>query len=381
MKVAVLKETRSGERRVALVPSSVGALEKLGFEVVVESGAGAAAGFLDEMYLDAGATIAPDAADTMSGARFILKINPPTTGAEGTVNEVGALPKDSLLVSTLNSVMNPGVASALAGQGVGSFALELMPRITRAQSMDILSSQATVAGYKAVLIGSSAIGKFLPMLTTAAGTIRPAKTLVLGAGVAGLQAIATAKRLGSVIEAFDVRPAVKEQVESLGAKFIEAEEEVDAEDEGGYAKELSEDQHKKELELIAAHINEADLTITTAQIPGRKAPVLITEEMVKSMKPGSVIVDLAAETGGNCELTQAGEEVHKYGVTVMGPVNLAGTLPFHASEMWSKNAATFLKEFFNKEGEFGMDWENECIADTCVTFEGEIRHGPTKEKL
>jgi len=268
----------------------------------------------------------------------------------------------------------------LASAKVSAFALELIPRISRAQSMDVLSSQATVAGYKAVLTGADELAKFLPMFMTAAGTIRPGKVLILGAGVAGLQAIATARRLGAKVEAFDVRPAVKEQIESLGAKFLEAEEEVTGEGEGGYAKELSEEQHQRELELIAAHIADTDLVITTAQIPGRPAPLLITEEMVDSMHPGSVIVDLAASSGGNCAVTREGETVIRNGVKVMGPANLPAEIPTHASQMFSKNVETLLKELV-AEGELSLDFEDEIVAGTCVTHGGEVRHGPTREKL
>ena len=257
--------------------------------------------------------------------------------------------------------------------------MELIPRITRAQKMDVLSSQATVAGYKAVLMGAGAMTRFLPMLTTAAGTVRPAKAMILGAGVAGLQAIATARRLGAVVSAFDIRPAVREQVQSLGAAFLEATLDESAEDEGGYAKALSEEQHQRELELIADNIRDQDLVITTAQIPGRPAPVLITEEMVGTMRPGSAIVDLASETGGNCEVTVAGESVDHNGVTVMGPTNLPAELPFHASQMYARNLASFVDDLFDEEGR--IDFEEEITAATCVTHGGEITNERVSEKL
>jgi NAD(P) transhydrogenase subunit alpha len=375
MKVAVLRETHPNESRVGLVPDGVKFLKKKELDVVVEKDAGLAAGFLDSEYEAEGATIAPDAAATANGAEVVLKVQPPT------VEEVGVLAKGQILVSSLQPTANLEIVKALRDAGVTMMAMELMPRISRAQTMDILSSQATVSGYKAVLLGANAIGKFLPMLTTAAGTVRPAKTLTLGAGVAGLQALATFRRLGAVQEAFDVRPAVREQCESLGAKFLELDV-GDMEDEGGYAKALSEDQHDRELALIAGSIKEKDVVVTTAQIPGRRAPILITKEMVESMKPGSAIVDLAAETGGNCELTRAGETVVHNEVQILGPVNLPASMPYHASMMFSKNLVTFVMEMVNKEdGALNLDWENEVIDGVCVTFENEVKHGPTKEAL
>ena len=375
MKVAVLKETSANESRVGLVPDGVKFLKKKGLEAVVEKGAGLAAGFPDSAYEAEGASIAPDAASAASGADFIFKIQPPT------LEEVPTLSKGQILLCSLQPTLKLDLVKALRDAGITTMAMDLMPRITRAQSMDILSSQATVAGYKAVLLGANAIGKFLPMLTTAAGTVRPAKTLTLGAGVAGLQVLATFRRLGAVMEAFDVRPAVKEQCESLGAKFLELDV-GDMEDEGGYAKELSEDQHKAEMEMITESLKDKDIVITTAQIPGRTAPTLITKAMVEGMQPGSAIVDLAAETGGNCELTKAGETVEHNGVKIIGPVNLAATMPFHASMMFSKNLVTFTMEMVNKEdGTLNLDFENETIDGSCVTFNNEVRHGPTKEAL
>lgn len=375
MKVAVLSETGAHETRVALTPDSVRELvNKRGLTVSVERGAGTASHFLDGAYREAGAEIAEHAAAALDGASIALKVQPPTE------EEVRALSDGTVLVSLLSPLTEPERIGQLAKAGVSAFALELIPRITRAQSMDVLSSQATVAGYKAVLIGADGLGKLLPMLMTAAGTIRPGKILVLGAGVAGLQAIATGRRLGARVEAFDVRPAVREQVESLGATFLETEHEVSGEGEGGYAKELSEEQHKRELELIAQHVTDSDIVITTAQIPGRPAPLLITEEMVDSMQHGSVIVDLASESGGNCAVTRMGETVEHSGVKVIGPINLPSSLPVHASQMFSKNVATLLKELV-EEGELALDFEDEVVSATCVTHGGELRHGPTKEKL
>lgn len=375
MKVAVLKETRPEEERVALVPAGVQTLIKQGLEVVVESGAGANAGVSDEDYKEAGASVVASAAEALQGAGMVLHINP-LTG-----DEIASLTEGMILVSYLNPLGDAEGVKALASKKITAISMEMVPRITRAQSMDALSSQATVAGYKAVLMAANRLPRFLPMFTTAAGTIRPAKAMVLGAGVAGLQAIATARRLGAVVEAFDVRPAVKEQVESLGAKFLETEDDVTAEGEGGYAKELSEEQHQKELDLLAAHIDTTDIVITTAAIPGRKAPLLITEEMVKSMKAGSVIVDLAAETGGNCAFTKFGETVSAHGVTIMGPANIAGTIPVHASQMYSKNIVTLLNEFIGEEGAIELDFENDVVGPSTVTHQGEIVNERVKDAV
>jgi NAD(P) transhydrogenase subunit alpha len=375
MKVAVAKETRPGESRVALVPQGVKSLVKSGLDVVVEAGAGHASFIPDEEYIAAGAKVAPGLAAAVQGAGIVLRVSPPSLFDP---DEVTPLAQGTILVSFLNPFANIDLVRRLASAGVTSLAMELVPRITRAQSMDALSSQATAAGYKAVLLAASHLPRFLPMFTTAAGTIRPAKALILGAGVAGLQAIATARRLGAVVEAFDVRPAVKEQVESLGAKFLEAEQ-ITAEGEGGYAKELSADQHKRELELIASAITSADVVIATAQIPGRRAPVLVTGEMVKTMRPGAVIVDLAAETGGNCELTRLGEAVHANGVTVLGPTNIASTIPMHASQMYSKNVVTLLGEFVAKDGQVALDLANDVVGPATLTHAGEITNERVRE--
>jgi NAD(P) transhydrogenase subunit alpha len=378
MKVAVPKETRSGEQRVALVVQGVQALTKVGLSVTIESGAGTASGISDEDYRTAGATVAASAAEALRDAGIVLRVNPP---ALSDPDEVAGLGEGAILVSFLSPLTNLDLVRRLADRKISSISMELVPRITRAQSMDALSSQATVAGYKAVLLAAEHLPKFLPMFTTAAGTIRPGKALILGAGVAGLQAIATARRLGAIVEAFDVRPAVKEQVQSLGAKFLEAEHEVTAEGEGGYAKELSEEQHKRELELIASAIATTDIVITTAQIPGRDAPLLITEDMVKSMRPGSVIVDLAAESGGNCALTKAGETVLAHGVQILGPTNLPATVPVHASQMYSKNITTLLAEFVDKEGAVALDFENDVVGPATVTHAGEVRNERVRQAL
>jgi len=368
MRVAVLKETRSAENRVALVPLGVKALVKRGLTVTVQTCAGETSGISDLMYREAGAEIAANAQETLKDAKVILVVNPPSS------NELTHLSEGSILVGFLDPLSDPDLVSRLIDLKVTGISMELVPRITRAQSMDALSSQATVAGYKAVLLAANHLPKFLPMFTTAAGTIRPAKALILGAGVAGLQAIATARRLGAVVEAFDVRPAVKEQVESLGASFLESEEEVTAEGEGGYAKELTEDQHSKELELIGDALTDTDIVITTAQIPGREAPVLITEDMVKTMKYGSVIVDLAAESGGNCELSEAGETVLAHGVQILGPSNLPTSIPVHSSQMYSKNIVTLISEFLGDDGELQLNFENDVVGPSTVTHRGEVRN-------
>ena len=368
MRVAVLKETRSAENRVALVPLDVKNLVKRGLTVTVQTGAGETSGVSDLMYRDAGAEIAASAQETLEDAKLILVVNPPSS------NELVHLSEGSILVGFLDPLSDPDLVSRLIELKVTGISMELVPRITRAQSMDALSSQATVAGYKAVLLAANHLPKFLPMFTTAAGTIRPAKALILGAGVAGLQAIATARRLGAIVEAFDVRPAVKEQVESLGASFLESEEEVTAEGEGGYAKELTEDQHGKELELIGSALIDTDIVITTAQIPGRKAPVLITEDMVKTMKYGSVIVDLAAESGGNCELSEAGETVLAHGVQILGPSNLPTSIPVHSSQMYSKNIVTLISEFISDDGQLQLDFENDVVGPSTVTHGGEVQN-------
>ena len=365
MKIAVMAETRPNERRVALVPGVMRFYGKRDFQLAIEAGAGTSASFPDAAFSEAGVAVV-NGGELFDGARIILKVQPPT------VEEVARLPKDAILVSHLNPLGPTDVIEALRDRGITSFAVELIPRITRAQKMDVLSSQATVAGYQAVLLGAGALTKFLPMLTTAAGTIRPGKALILGAGVAGLQAIATARRLGAVVSAFDVRPAVKEQVESLGASFLEMELDQGSEDEGGYAKALSEEQHERELDLIAGHIKDMDLVITTAQIPGRKAPVLITKAMVESMQPGSVIVDLAGDTGGNCELTEAGETVVRNGVTIMAPRNLPAQLPFHASQMYARNLYEFVNDLVGEDGE--VDYEDEVVSASLVTHQGEIKN-------
>ncbi|MDE2655695.1 MAG: Re/Si-specific NAD(P)(+) transhydrogenase subunit alpha [Gemmatimonadetes bacterium] len=373
MTIAIMAESRPGERRVALVPEAARFYTRAGHGLRIEAGAGVGASFPDREYEEAGVAVIPGRDALLADAEAVLKVQPPT------LEEVASLAPGSVLVCHLDPLGPTEVIEALAERGVTAFAVELIPRITRAQKMDVLSSQATVAGYKAVLFGAGAMTRFLPMLTTAAGTVRPAKAMILGAGVAGLQAIATARRLGAVVSAFDIRPAVKEQVQSLGATFLEASLDESAEDEGGYATELSEEQHRRELELIATHIRDQDLVVTTAQIPGRPAPVLITAEMVATMRPGSVIVDLASETGGNCELTVAGRSADHNGVTVMGPANLPAELPYHASQMYARNLASFVEDLFDDEG--AIDFEDEITSATCVTHGGEITNERVRASL
>jgi len=366
MKIGVPKETAANERRVALVPDTVGRLVKTGLEVAVEQGAGAAAAFPDDAYRAAGAGLVATPADVFGRNDVILKVQPPSTA------EVGLCREGAVLVALFQPAAERDVVAALAARKVTAFSLALLPRITRAQPMDVLSSQATVAGYKAVLLAASTAGRLFPMLVTAAGTLPPARVLVLGAGVAGLQAIATARRLGAVVSAFDVRPAVKEQVESLGARFLQLEIGEQAETAGGYAKQLSEETHRRELEFIAQHVRDADIVITTAAIPGKRAPILITAAAVRGMKPGAVIVDLAAETGGNCEVTEPGGEVRRDGVVVLGPLNLPSTVPLHASQMYARNVASFLAQVV-REGRLTLDFSDDIIRETCVTHAGEVR--------
>ncbi|HEX9729390.1 MAG TPA: Re/Si-specific NAD(P)(+) transhydrogenase subunit alpha [Gemmatimonadales bacterium] len=372
MIVAVPKETAVGETRVALTPDAAKRLVNKGHVIRVEAGAGRAASFTDDTYREAGCEVVADRGQIWAGD-VVLTFMPP--------EDTSVLPAGSVVIGLFWPLTNHAMVSALAARNVTSFSLDLLPRITRAQSMDVLSSMSTVAGYKAVLLAANSLGKFFPMLVTAAGTIAPAKALILGAGVAGLQAIATARRLGAVVEAFDVRPAVKEQVESLGAKFLEAATgDLSAEGEGGYAKEMSADQHQRELELIHAHIKQADLVITTALIPGKPAPLLITDEMVRDMKPGSVIVDLAAEAGGNCAGTVKGQDVVKDDVVIIGRLNLPATMPVHASQMYARNLSTFL-ELMAGEGGVTLDFEDEIIQGSCITHEGKIVNDRVRQAI
>jgi proton-translocating NAD(P)+ transhydrogenase subunit alpha len=381
MRIAVPKEILPGERRVALTPDAAGRLVKAGHEVLVEAGAGTTAYFPDAAYTAAGAQVVADTAALFGAGDIVLKVQKPMLNDALGRHEVDLLKPGAVLISFLQSLNSPDLVRRLAERNITSFGMEAIPRISRAQTMDALSSQATVAGYKAVLIAADTLGKFFPLLMTAAGTVAPAKVFVLGAGVAGLQAIATARRLGAVVEAFDVRPVVKEQVESLGAKFVMLEQgAIEAAGSGGYAKELSEEQHRLEVELLARHAKDSDVIITTAAIPGRRAPVLITGDMVTSMRPGSVIVDIAAETGGNCELTQAGETVVQNGVIIMGPLNMPSMIPVHASQMYSKNVTNLLQLLMPKT-ELQLNFDDEIVSGTCITHGGQVVHAATRKAL
>ena len=371
MKIGVPKEIADNENRVALIPDSVGRLVKSGLEVLVETGAGLRASFTDEAYSAVGAKIAPDAATAYGESDLVLKVQKPMLNDALGKHEVALMRPGTTLVAFLQPLTSPELVRMLAEARITSFAMESIPRITRAQSMDALSSMSTVAGYKAVLLAAVASGKFFPMFMTAAGTVPPAKVFVLGAGVAGLQAIATARRLGAVVEAFDVRPAVKEQVQSLGAKFVEMEIAEQTETVGGYATQLSEETHRREVELLHKHAKMSDVIITTALIPGRPAPELITEEMVKDMQPGSVIVDLAAENGGNCTLTEPGADITRYNVRILGPLNIPSTMPIHASQMYSKNVYN-LVSLMVQGGQLNLNFDDEIISGTCITHQGNI---------
>jgi NAD(P) transhydrogenase subunit alpha len=362
MQIGVPKESVDGERRVALVPEVAGKLVGKGQEVLVERGAGAGALIPDELYEQAGAKLADD----VWGADVVVKVAPPTA------EEAGRLNSDRVLISFLAPLTNGDGIKAIAQTGATSFALESVPRISRAQSMDALSSQANIGGYKAVLIAATEIGRYFPMLMTAAGTIRPATVLVLGAGVAGLQAIATARRLGAVVQGFDVRAAVKEQVESLGATFLEFDLGGDLEGEGGYARELTEEEQARQQELMAEAIGKCDVVITTAAVPGRRAPILVTERAVQLMKPGSVIVDLAAETGGNCELSEPGQTVLRHDVKIAAPLNVPSTMAEHASQLYARNIESLLGLMISEEGQLSLDFEDEIIKGACITRGGEI---------
>ncbi len=375
MKIAIPKERRAHEARVAASPETVKKMIALGCEVVVEKGAGAGAAMVDEAYREAGAEIAASAKAALEGADIVLKVQGPKVG--GKDGELGLFAKGTVLVAHLDALRAKDEIAALAKAGVTAFAMDLMPRVTRAQSMDVLSSQANLAGYKAVLDGAAEFGKAFPMMMTAAGRINPANVMVMGAGVAGLQAIATARRLGAVVHATDVRPAAKEQVESLGAKFVAVEDDEfrQAETAGGYAKEMSDAYKEKQAALIAETIPKMDLVITTAAIPGRPAPKLISADMVKSMKPGSVIVDLAVETGGNCELSEPGKVVAKHGVAIVGHYNVPSRLAADTSQLYARNVLNFLGLLIDKETkELAIDTDDEIIKGTLVTRDGAVVH-------
>jgi NAD(P) transhydrogenase subunit alpha len=372
MRIAVPRETAAGEKRVAIVPDSLKRLAGKKIEVSVEAGAGTGSLAADEEYKAGGATVVDGPAALYGDAQVVVKIRVPTT------EEIAKLKEGSMLISLLYPLVNHDLVRALRDRKITALSADMIPRTTLAQMMDVLSSQATAAGYYAVLAAAGALPRFFPMLMTAAGTIAPARVLILGAGVAGLTAIGTARRLGAVVEAFDVRKVVKEQVESLGAKFVEVESQEDAQGAGGYAKETSEDYKRKQSEAIARQIAKADVAISTALIPGRRAPILITEEMVKSMKPGSVIVDVAAEQQGNCVLTEPGKTVVKHGVTIVGESNLPSCLAMHASQMYSRNMEKLLY-YIAKDGELKLDLKDEIQAGAIITHAGEVVHPKVKE--
>jgi NAD(P) transhydrogenase subunit alpha len=373
MKIAVPKERMPGETRVATSPDVVKKFVGLGLEVVVEQGAGEGAAMTEAEFTDAGAAIAGDEAAALRDADVVLKVQRPVI--DGALNEVALLKPGAILVGHLAALTHPDDVRAYAEAGLTTFALELMPRISRAQSMDVLSSQNNLAGYKAVIDGAAEFGSALPMMMTAAGTVPPAKVFIMGVGVAGLQAIATAKRLGAVVTATDVRPATREQVESLGGKFVMVDEAAmkDAETAGGYAKEMSEDFKRKQAEVVAEHVKKQDIVITTALIPGKPAPTLVTEEMVRSMRPGSVIIDLAAEAGGNCALTEPGQVVVKHGVKIVGHLNVPGRLPKDATALFARNVFNFLAPHVDKQSKaLSFKWDDETVQGTLVTRDGKV---------
>jgi NAD(P) transhydrogenase subunit alpha len=374
MVVGIPKESLVGERRVALVPADVQALEMAGVSVQVETGAGVTSHFTDVMYIEKGAKIVQDRKGLFRTSDVILQVMAAAANPVGGVSDLKLMSEGQFLIGFLDPYRRPEVFSVLMKHKITSFALELIPRITKAQSMDALSSMASISGYKAVLMAAEALSRMFPMLITPAGTVLPARVLVIGAGVAGLQAIATAHRMGAVVKAYDIRPAVKEQVLSLGAKFVELKLQADgAETEGGYAREMGDDFYKRQRELLAREIADSDVLITTAAVPGRKAPVLVTEEMVNGMRHGSVIVDLAVERGGNCELTKSGERLEYSGVTIIGPVNLPSTVPHHASQLYSHNICTFLMSLLEK-GNVEISPDNEIVRATMVTDRGKLVH-------
>ncbi|HWZ25681.1 MAG TPA: Re/Si-specific NAD(P)(+) transhydrogenase subunit alpha [Verrucomicrobiae bacterium] len=379
MIVGVPRESFPGERRVSLVPAVIPNLAKAGLEVVVETGAGVEAGYLDADFAAKGAKILPQRAEVFRAADILVQVLCYGSNDRTGESDVPLFKRDQALVGFLRPLGSAETIQTIAGKGVTSFSVELMPRTTRAQSMDALSSMATISGYKAVLIAADALPRIFPMLTTAAGTITPARVLILGCGVAGLQAIATARRLGAVVSAYDLRPAVKEQVHSLGARFVELPIEAkDAQDARGYATAQGEDFYRQQRELLGKVIAESDVVITAAVIPGKKSPVLVTKEMVAGMAPGSVLVDLAAERGGNCELTRAGEKIVEHGVTLIGWFNLASTVPYHASQMYARNLTAFLLHLV-KDGKLQLDTKDEIIRDTLLTYGGQVVNARLRE--
>ena len=381
MIIGIPSEIKAGEKRVAMSPTNVQSLTDKSVKVLIQGDAGSAAGYPDAEYIAAGATVTADRAEIFANADIILQVQSFGSNNENSDNDLALLRSGQLVIGMMDPLASPQAAQAVAKTGATAIALELVPRISRAQSMDVLSSMATLAGYKAVLMGASAAPRIFPMLMTAAGTLQPARVLIMGVGVAGLQACATAKRLGAVVEAYDVRPAAREQILSVGAKPVELDLDTgESEGAGGYAKEQGEDFLRRQRELMTEVVAQQDIIITTAAIPGAKSPILVTEDMVKAMKPGAVIVDLAAERGGNCDLTKQGETVVAHDVTILGPENVPSDLAFHASQMLGKNMQTLLELIVDEAGNLNLDFNDEIVAGTVVAHEGEIPH-PHMRKL
>lgn len=390
MIIAVPKEVFSGENRVAATPEVVQKLLKLGYEIHIQKNAGINAGFLDDKYIEAGAKVVENPAELYSSADVVLKVQRPADSSQlsteaakalnGNKNEIDLFKPGSLLITFLYPLNFPDIAKLCAQKEINVIAMDMIPRTTLAQKMDALSSQANIAGYKSVIMCANELGKIFPLLMTAAGTISPAKVVIMGAGVAGLQALGTARRLGAVVEVSDVRPAVKEEVQSLGGKFIEVQTDASMQDAGGYAKEASEEFLRKQKELIFKHITQADIVITTALVPGKKAPVLVTEEMIKNMKYGSVVLDMAVEFGGNCELSEKAKTVKKYGVTIIGEPNLPSLVPTHSSEMYAKNLLALIS-YITKDGKLELDTQNEIIKGALITYKGEVINQRIKDLI
>jgi len=378
--IAIPKEILPGENRVACIPDVAAKLIKAGYEVQIEKDAGLNAGFTNEQYTHAGAKVIDKVEELYSNADIVLKVQRPIDNPTTGKNEIDLLKKGSLLISFVYVLHYPEIAKKCAEKGIDLISMDMIPRTTLAQKMDALSSQANLAGYKSVLLTANALGKIFPLMMTAAGTISPAKVVIMGAGVAGLQALGTAKRLGAVVEVSDIRPSVKEEVQSLGGKFIEVETEENMQDAGGYAKEASPEFLKKQKEVIFKHVTEADIVITTALVPGKKAPVLVTEEMVKHMRPGSVVLDMATEFGGNCEISEKGKTVKKYGVTIIGEPNLPSLVPHHASDMYSKNILNLI-QYIGKEGKITLKLEDEIVKGSLITHNGEVINARVKELI
>ena len=381
MIIGIPKEIKSGEQRVAMIPANVESLAGRGLRVLLQAGAGAAAGYPDADYLAAGASVTEDRAEIFAQADIILQVQSFGSNNENSEEDLARLRSGQLVIGMMDPLASPAAAQSVAGTGATAIALEMVPRISRAQSMDVLSSMATLAGYKAVLMGASAAPRIFPLLMTAAGTLQPARVLVMGVGVAGLQACATAKRLGAVVEAYDVRPAAREQIISVGAKPVELDLDTgESEGAGGYAKEQGEDFLRRQRELMTEVVAAQDIIITTAAVPGAKSPILVTEDMVKAMKPGAVIVDLAAERGGNCDLTEQGKTVVVHDVTIIGPENVPSKLAYHASQMYGKNMQTLLELILDEQGALNLDFNDEIVAGTVVAHQGDIPH-PHMRKL